>query len=112
MQVLSALATAQADVLLNFFVGAYDADMNYVDRFSWVFTRYTTSVMGFWFDSATSIPWSCFDLQSYLVRSSAVVVISYSVQPWPLRICEQLKRRDVCVAAAMCGVCGLQRGYD
>ena len=90
-------------MVTNCFVGFYDEDMNYVDRLSRVLLRYTTSVMGFWFDSITSIPWSCLDLQSYLVSSSASILI------WPATESKwsrcELKQRRVCIFAAVCWVC-------
>ena len=64
----------QTEIIINFVVGAYDNDSIYVDKFSWVTRRYLLSLTGFWFDSITSIPWSCMDLQSYLVRFVALSV--------------------------------------
>ena len=55
------------EVVLNFFVGVYDSEFNYVDKASWVLRKYLTSPMGFWFDALTSIPWSWIDIHSYLV---------------------------------------------
>ena len=75
----------QVDVALQFFVGVFTEDLEYVDDWRIVFVKTFTSISGFWFDSFTSIPWSFLDLQLYLVQNHSCVfdfawhVRSYSV---------------------------------
>ncbi len=57
----------QFEAFIQFFLGTYDMDMNYIDDFAWIVKKNLFSFNGFWFDCLTSIPWSCFDLVEYLV---------------------------------------------
>jgi hypothetical protein len=60
---------AQVEVFVQFFVGIYDHELEYVDDWRRVALAYLKSVFGFWFDSVTSIPWSFMDLHFYMVLS-------------------------------------------
>ncbi len=53
--------------MIQFFLGTYDMDMNYIDDFAWIVKKNLFSINGFWFDCMTSIPWSCFDLVEFMV---------------------------------------------
>lgn len=50
-----------------FFVGYFRQDTTYCDSKRIVALRQLRSPFAFWFDSVTSIPWSYFDLETYLV---------------------------------------------
>ncbi len=60
----------QVEVTLQFFVGVYTEDLEYVDDWNKVVSKTLTSISGFWFDSFTSIPWSYLDLQLYAVLAT------------------------------------------
>jgi hypothetical protein len=68
----------QIDVALQFFVGVFTEDLQYVDDWRAVFFKTFTSVSGFWFDSFTSIPWAFLDLQLYMVRKNPCRVPFFS----------------------------------
>jgi hypothetical protein len=53
------------EAALQFFIGAYNSDMSYTDDPLAIAKRYVGSLWGFWFDCATSIPWSYLDLHYY-----------------------------------------------
>ena len=63
------VANAQVEVLVQFFVGMYDHQQEYVDDWRRIGLAYFMSASGFWFDSVTSIPWSFMDLHFYMVRT-------------------------------------------
>jgi hypothetical protein len=58
----------QIEAFVRFFVGAHNVDMTYDDDAASIARKNLASVSGFWFDCATSIPWSFMDLRVYLVR--------------------------------------------
>ncbi len=58
----------QFEILLQFFIGFYDESEVYIDSFRKNAFRYLTAISGFWFDCATSLPWSYNDMQAYRVR--------------------------------------------
>ena len=65
---------AQVEVVVQLFVGVYTDDMVYIDDWRAVAARTAMSVSGFWFDCATSIPWSYLDLVAYQARPAASCV--------------------------------------
>ncbi len=54
------------EVFSQFFVGVFDSSENYYDDFRLIISRNVTS-LAFWFDCATSLPWSFLDLNVYQV---------------------------------------------
>jgi hypothetical protein len=66
---LSPVVCFQFEAFIQFFLGTYDTDMNYIDDFAKIVKKNLSSLTGFWFDCVTSIPWSCFDLIQYMVDS-------------------------------------------
>jgi hypothetical protein len=67
----SCVARAQAEVLLQFFVGYHTEDNRYCDDILALARRNLSSLTGFWFDCVTSIPFSFIDLSMYMVPSPA-----------------------------------------
>jgi hypothetical protein len=61
------VAYFQFEAIIQFFLGTFDTDMNYIDDVAKIFKKNLSSLTGFWFDFVTSIPWSCFDLIQYMV---------------------------------------------
>jgi hypothetical protein len=57
----------QVEVVLNFLTGALDMSDTYCDDFQIIAARYMAAPNGFWFDFATSLPWSLNDLLAYQV---------------------------------------------
>ena len=57
----------QMEAFARFFVGVYKVDLTYDDDFVSICKQNVCSPGGFWFDCATSIPWSFMDLRVYLV---------------------------------------------
>ncbi len=58
----------QVEAFVQFFLGRYSEDQTYEDDISLSFKRNLSSLRGFWFDCATSIPFSYMDLHLYLVQ--------------------------------------------
>jgi hypothetical protein len=71
----------QFEVLLQFCVAVYNEDLQFIDDWRTIALRNFLSIFGFWFDSATSIPWSFMDLHFYLVRSSTIIIMNPSDEP-------------------------------
>jgi hypothetical protein len=59
----------QFEVLVQFFVAIYNEELQFIDDWRSIAIRNLMSISGFWFDSATSIPWSFMDLHFYLVQN-------------------------------------------
>ncbi len=57
----------QAEVVLNFLTGSLDMSDTYCDDFRLIAARYIAAPNGFWFDFATSLPWSLNDLLAFQV---------------------------------------------
>ena len=55
------------EVFIQFVVGVFDEDLVYIDDWRRIAAINLMSVSGFWFDCATSIPWSLMDLHFDLV---------------------------------------------
>jgi hypothetical protein len=55
------------EAFTQFFIGAFDTDMTYIDDLRRIVRRNLLSLSGFWFDCVTSIPWSYVDVSFYLV---------------------------------------------
>ena len=56
-------------MFVHFAVGAFDGSLVYIDDWRRIAVGNLRSVSGFWFDCATSIPWSFMDTHYYLVRA-------------------------------------------
>ncbi len=61
----------QIEVILNFFTGSLDMSETYCDDIRLIAARYIAAPGGFWFDFATSLPWSLNDLLAYQVTYTA-----------------------------------------
>jgi hypothetical protein len=57
----------QSEIVLQFCTGSLDISEKYCDDFRVISAQYLSSLSGFWFDLATSIPWSFNDLYVYQV---------------------------------------------
>ena len=69
----------QLEILLQFLVGTYDQDLNYVDDWKFVLKLNLSSISGFWLDCLTSIPWSWMDMHAYLVcRASSSINLIFA----------------------------------
>lgn len=55
-------------MISQFFIAYYDDNGSYVDDITEVAKRYGLSITSFWFDLATSLPWSYLDLYVYQVN--------------------------------------------
>ena len=60
-------AWVQVDVILQFFIGIHNEDMQYCDDIHRVLLLKLKSPSGFWFDCITSIPFSYMDLYFHQV---------------------------------------------
>ena len=66
----------QMEVVLNFLTGSLDMSETYCDDFRLIAARYIAAPHGFWFDCATSLPWSLNDLLAYQVTYLAWFLLS------------------------------------
>ncbi len=57
----------QTEIVLQFFTGSLDISETYCDNMKLVAMQYLSSLGGFWFDFATSLPWAFNDLYAYQV---------------------------------------------
>ncbi len=55
------------EVVFNFLTGSLDMSETYCDDFRLIAAKYIAAPSGFWFDVATSLPWSLNDLVAYQV---------------------------------------------
>jgi len=53
------------EVVLNFLTGSLDMSETYCDDFRLIAARYMAAPNGFWYDLATSLPWSLNDLLAF-----------------------------------------------
>ena len=61
------LQHAQMEIVFNFFTGSLDMSETYCDDIRLIAPKYIAAPGGFWFDVATSLPWSFNDLIAYQV---------------------------------------------
>ena len=64
---------SQFEILVQFFVGKYHKDLEYIDNIFWILKTNLTTPSGFWFDCITSIPWSCIDFNTHLVLPKKLI---------------------------------------
>ena len=62
----------KVEIVLQFFTGSMDMAETYCDSFKLIAMQYLSSLGGFWFDFATSLPWAFNDLYAYQVLASPV----------------------------------------
>lgn len=74
-------APPQFEIVIQFFTGTYDKDLNYIDDWKWILQSKLVSLTGFWLDCVTSIPWAWIDMQAYLVRDPLIACCPYSRRP-------------------------------
>jgi hypothetical protein len=56
----------QVELFLQFFVGVYTKDLQYVDSLRAIAAKHLRAPGKITFDMATSIPWSCIDFNEYV----------------------------------------------
>lgn len=57
----------QLEIVVQFCTGSLDVSETYCDDYRVIAVKYLSSLSGFWFDFATSLPWSFNDLYAYQV---------------------------------------------
>jgi hypothetical protein len=60
-------ASQQVEIVFHFFTGSMDVSEKYCDDYKVIAVKYLSSLGGFWFDFATSLPWAFNDLYAYQV---------------------------------------------
>jgi hypothetical protein len=65
----------QVEIVLQFITGSMDISETYCDDIRIISSQYLSSLGGFWFDFATSLPWAFNDLYAYQV-------VFHSISAW------------------------------